>query len=290
MQDILSEIVPLSPSDCFYIVDRRKSGFDYPIHKHREFELNMVQGASGAVRIVGDSVETLGDIDLVLVGPNLEHAWSQGECTNSNIHEITIQFDASLFPESILSKNQFISVSKMLKEAEKGISFPTETILKAYGIMDSLLENKNSFEQFQKMMSVLFTLSLSEFKVLASSSFTNTNKSDESRRIQKVADFINANYTRVIKLEEVASEAGMSAGAFCRFFKERTGKTLTSYIMDVRLGAASRMLIDTSLSISEISYATGFNNLSNFNRLFMKNKGMTPRDFRQMYKKHKFIV
>ena len=218
MQDVLSEIVPLSPRDCFYIVDRRKSGFDYPIHKHKEFELNMVQGAGGAIRIVGDSVETLGDIDLVLVGPNLEHVWSQGDCKNSDIHEITIQFDSNLFPDSILSKNQFISMSKMLKEAENGISFPTETILKAYSIIDSLAENNNSFEQFLKMMSVLFILSLSEFKVLASSSFTNTGNVDGSKRIQRAADYILANYTRSLKLEEVASEAGMSAGAFCRFF------------------------------------------------------------------------
>ena len=114
MKEILSEIVPLSQSDCFYIVERRKSSFNYPIHRHKEMELNLVQGAPGAQRVIGDSVETIGDIDMVLTGPDLEHAWNQGNCKSKNIHEITVQFDSSLFPDSLLARNQFASIRDML--------------------------------------------------------------------------------------------------------------------------------------------------------------------------------
>lgn len=290
MKEILSEIVPLSQSDCFYIVDRRKSSFTYPIHRHKEMELNLVLGASGAQRVVGDSVVTIGDVDMVLIGPNLEHAWSQGSCKSANIHEITIQFDSSLFSESLLSRNQFSSIRDMLKKAGNGLCFPTETILKTYGMMDSLNGTGTTFDQFQNMLSILYTLSLSDYKILASSAFTKTEKSSGNKRIHKVKDYINDNHTRELTLEEIASEIGMSPTSLSRFFKEKTGITVTDYILSIRLGDAARFLIDTSMNISEICYASGFNNLSNFNRLFHRSKGMSPKEFRQMYKKHKIIV
>ncbi len=134
------------------------------------------------------------------------------------------------------------------------------------------------------------TLKYERNPVRNSSAFTKTEKSIESKRIHKVKEFINENHSRDLTLDEIASEIGMSPSALSRFFKEKTGKTLTDYILSIRLGDASRSLIDTSMNISEICYASGFNNLSNFNRLFRRSKGMSPKEFRQMYKKHKIIV
>lgn len=88
----------------------------------------------------------------------------------------------------------------------------------------------------------------------------------------------------------MASLVGMSPSAFSRFFKQHTNKTLSSYIIDMRLGIAARMLVDTSQNIAEICYACGFNNLSNFNRVFKLKRGMSPREFRQIYMKTKTIV
>ena len=90
---VLTEITPLSEKDCFYIIDRHKNEFTYPVHRHKELELNFIENAKGARRIVGDSVESIGDLELVLVGgKNLEHTWAQGDCVSSDIREITIQF------------------------------------------------------------------------------------------------------------------------------------------------------------------------------------------------------
>ncbi|MCR5180560.1 MAG: AraC family transcriptional regulator, partial [Bacteroidaceae bacterium] len=90
---VMREITPLSDSDCFYLADRHKSSFEFPIHNHPEFELNFIAGAAGVRRTVGDSSETIGDYDLVLItSPNLEHVWEQGECHSTDIREITIQF------------------------------------------------------------------------------------------------------------------------------------------------------------------------------------------------------
>ena len=104
MSDVLNEITPLSEKDCFYIVERHKHEFTYPLHLHKDYELNFIEHGAGAQRVVGDNLEEIGEYDLVLIGgENLEHAWKQGNCKSGDIREITIQFSADLFPESLLS-------------------------------------------------------------------------------------------------------------------------------------------------------------------------------------------
>lgn len=291
MEDILYEIPPLSASDCFYIVDRRKSEFNYPLHRHKELEINFVQGGAGAQRVVGDSIETIRDLDLAMIGSeDLEHVWNQGQCKNKNIREITIQFDKSLLPQELLSRNQFASINTMFEKARNGIAFPPKAILKSYFFLDNLAATKDSFKQIIMMLDLLYTLSQSEYKELASSTFANIDKSRESRRIQKVKEYVTANCERELPLNEIAAVAGMSPSSFSRFFKNATGKTLTAYILEIRLGNAARDLVNTTNTISEICYSSGFNNVSNFNRLFKKSKGITPKEFRQIYKKHSVII
>jgi AraC-like DNA-binding protein len=112
----------------------------------------------------------------------------------------------------------------------------------------------------------------------------------DSRRVLKVKDYISKNYMNEIRLTDVASLAGMSPSAFSRFFKLHTGRNLSDYIIDMRLGYASRMLVDSTHSIAEIGYGCGFNNLSNFNRIFKKKKGCSPSEFRENYHKTRIIV
>lgn len=291
MQRILTEISNLSERDCFNIVERHKSSFTYPIHRHTEFELNYVQNAAGVKRVVGDNIETIGDFDLVLIGnENLEHVWEQGNCVSTNIREITIQFSSHLFSPDILAKNQFISIRKMFEKARHGIVFPTEAIMKVYNILDTLAEEKDGFVQFTNFLMLLYYLSKFESRPLSSNTFTNVSPDKESRRITLVQNYIDEHYIEDIKLEKLASMAGMTPSAFSRFFKLRTHRTISEYITEIKLGLASRALVDTSKNISEICYASGFNNISNFNRIFKAKKGMTPKEFRAVYKKNKVIV
>ena len=113
---VMHEITPLSERDCFYIADRHKTAFDFPIHCHPEYELNFIGNAAGVQRTVGDHSEAIGDYDLVLItSPNLEHVWEQGSCQNKDIREITIQCTSDVLPDSLLSKNQFLSIRLMLE-------------------------------------------------------------------------------------------------------------------------------------------------------------------------------
>ena len=135
--NIIREITPLSERDCFYIADRVKTQFTYPIHSHPEFELNFTAHADGVRRIVGDSSEIIGEYDLVLItGKELEHVWEQASCTSDNIREITIQFSSDLFFNNFIKKSQFASIEKMLDKAQRGICFPMEAIMKVYSLLD----------------------------------------------------------------------------------------------------------------------------------------------------------
>ena len=291
---VLKEITPLSEKDCFYIVERHKSEFNFPIHQHQEYELNFIEGGKGARRVVGDSIEEIGPYELTLIaGQELEHTWEQGSCAESDIREITIQFSPLLFPETLLRKNQFSSIRHMLRRADHGVTFSTRAIMKVYNLLDTLASQTDRFEQYLIFLKILYTLSEqreSDCRVLASSSFARTEQDEESRRIRKVKSYIEAHYAEPLHLGTLAGLIGMTPTAFSRFFRRQTGRTVTDHLTDIRLGNAARMLVDSNIGIGEICYAAGFNNLSNFNRIFKAKRGSTPRDFRALYKKNKVIV
>lgn len=292
MGKVLTEITRLSEKDCFYIVERHKTEFTYPLHQHKEYELNFIENGKGVRRIVGDSVEEIGDYELVLIGgENLEHVWEQGNCRSTDIREITIQFPGDIFGNGLLSRNQFASIKRMLARAGHGLSFPLASIMKIYSVLDTIASEQERFIQFLKFLYILYELSVSDdSRVLASSSFAHSVKSTESRRVQKVKQYIDDNYSKPLKLAELADLVGMSPVAFSRFFRRRTDRTLSDYIVDIRLGHAARMLVDTTKNVSEICYECGFNNLSNFNRTFKAKRNYTPREFRTMFKKNKVLV
>lgn len=289
---IIHEITPLMGKDVLYIADRHKKEFTYPIHNHSVYELNFVENAKGVRRIVGDSQEVIGDYDLCLItSPDLEHVWEQNECHSDDIREITVQFDFSMSDETLFGRNPYASITRMMQEAKKGLSFPLQAIMKVYGMLDTLSSVKDGFYAVQQFLTILYELSRCEnARTLASSSYAKVTVEDDSRRILKVKNFISKNYMDELRLPELASLAGMSSSAFSRFFKLHTGRNISEYIIELRLGYAARMLVDTAKSISEIGFDCGFNNLSNFNRIFKKKKGCSPSEFRESYHKTRIIV
>ena len=290
---VLREITPLGDNDFMYVADRRKKEFDFPIHQHEIFEMNFLAGASGCRRVVGDSSEVIGNLDLVLItSPDLEHVWEQHECTSDDIHEVTVQFYLDFeSPTSPFCKNPFKSIYKMLCRAKHGLAFPVEAILLVYNRIVRLSSIEEGFVAVQELFSILYELSkFDDAYELASSTFAKVDVSSESRRVLKVKDYINTHINDELRLEQLANLVSMTPTAFSRFFKLRTGKTFSEYIIDIRLGHAARLLLDTTDSVSEICWDCGFNTLSNFNRLFRKRKGCSPTEFREKYCKTKVIV
>ena len=282
-KDIMREITPLTQNDCFTIFSREKKEFSFPLHYHDEFELNFIRNAKGAKRIVGDHIEVIDELEMVLIGPNLYHSWFTYQCKSDDIKEITIQWHKDLFDDKFLCRNQLNFIRSMFERAARGISFSKETILALAPRLLSLNE-KSGFDSVLELMSILHDLSISRnMRTLSNATFANEQFTYNSRRIEKAFQYMYHNFDKTVTLSEVAKLVNMTDVSFSRFIRKRTGNTFIDTLNEIRLGHASKKLIDTTHSIAEISYHCGFNNISNFNRIFKKKKGCTPKEFRESF-------
>ncbi len=271
------EIVPIHKEDLFIILNHPNAKFDYPVHYHPEYEINLVMGCTGT-RVVGDSEETFGPTDLVMVGPSLPHAWKSKDVIN---HVITIQFSQELSQYPMLSKRIFAPIRQLLQDAENGLSFegPEQESIKEQIIS---LTRMQGFQSVTAFLNILSTMANANRKRLVSGLFeSDLGSSTKSRRIAKVCEYIDQNLDKDLSLAEVAALVNMSESAFSHFFKKRTGLSYINYVNNQRIAKACTLLSDTTLSASEICYDCGFNNKSNFIRIFRKKKNMTPIEYRK---------
>lgn len=278
MKDFQKEITPIAEDDLFIVLNHPNAKFDYPVHYHPDYEINLVLNASGT-RIVGDTEEQFDNVDLVMTGPNLPHAW-KSDCKTGH-HVITIQFSDKILDFPILKKRLFSSIRELLVESRRGLSFsgPTNSF-----IVDKIvrLTRLQGFHTALEFFSILYDLSISNRQVLVSNQYDQTSivTSAKSRRIMKVCEYIETHFEDPIKLSDVAALVNMSESAFSHFFKKKTGCSFIDYLNNIRIAKASLLLSDTTHSINEICYSCGFNNSSNFIRIFKKIKGTTPSEYR----------
>lgn len=276
------EITPLSPEDSFLVFDRIKNDFDFPIHFHPEFELNLLINGKGVRRVVGDSMEEINDIELVLVGPNIQHGWQLHNCNSNEIHEVTVQFHEDLFGSNLLGRRIMKPIKDMFERSAHGILF-TEKIATEIKPRLIKLSKIDSIDYLLELISILHDLATSRNQRLLSSYSSTYKDFENSDKIKIIYEYVQKNYHKKILLSEISELVNMSQVSFNRFIKKRTGKTFIEYINDTRIGYASRWLIEKDLSIAEIAFKCGFNNIANFNRVFKKNKNCTPSQYRDEF-------
>lgn len=280
MNQILQEIVPITEDDLFIIFNRPNEKFSYPIHSHPEYEINLVMNTSGT-RVIGDNEEEFNGLDLIMTGPNLPHVWKSESETN---HVITIQFSSDLLADQIVSKRVFMPIRQLLIDSIQGLHF--------YGtdaemIRDEILEllHMQGFQTATKFFSILCSMATATKRKLVSNMYESEIliNISKSRRITKACKYIEENISQKISLSDVAMLVNMSESAFSHFFKKKTGISFITHVNNLRVAKACDMLINTSSSASEICYDCGFNNKSNFIRIFTKKKQMTPIEYRKYY-------
>lgn len=278
MKDVQKEIVPIVDEDLFIVLNHPDADFDYSVHYHPEYEINLVMNTHGE-RIVGDSVEPFNSLDLVMIGPNVAHKWC-GKVVEGN-HVITIQFSDQFMNLPILNKRLFAPVRKLLVDAQRGICFSQEAQLK---LKDKIIEltRMQGFQTVLAFLSLLYELSISDRYTLISNRYDTkeTVMSSKSRRIAKVCGYMEEHYSDNISLTDVATLIGMSDSAFSHFFKSKTNTTFIDYLNNLRIAQACQLLTETNQTVAEICYSCGFNNMSNFIRMFKKKKQYTPNEYR----------
>jgi len=260
--------------------------FTYPWHFHSEYEIVYILKSTGK-RFVADHVESFSPGDITLVGSNLPHFWKSdhdGEPKPENrVNAIVVQFHQDFFREEINTYPEFHRIGGLLKLATRGINFAGKDSEKIARMLKRLLK-LSGLERMLYFIKLMDTMArIDNYRILASKAYQIEEHKELNNRLEKIMHFINTNYQRKITQEEVASRIGMNAAAFCRYFKEKTGKGFIYFINEMRIGFACKLLIENSLSISQICYESGFNNISNFNRMFKRQTGLTPVEYKNQF-------
>ncbi|AHF16216.1 AraC family transcriptional regulator [Niabella soli] len=288
LPEVYREKSPLSDKDCFVVFDRRKTSFTFPVHVHPEYEINFVSGATGAQRVIGDSVETIGDKDLVFIAnPELKHAWMDGQCKLTNIHEITIQFHPQLIEQN-LNKNQFQSLKRLFKSAARGLCFGPSAIEKIQPLLQVITMENDGFYSVMRLFILLYELSKStDCRELASGEPPEVSRNVEL--LNRLHEYVTGHITETIRIDDIAAALNMSRSTFARFLNAQTKMSFTDYLLDCRVKTAI-LLLKTGASIQSVSNQCGFNSVSYFYRVFKKANGINPAEYRDNYKKQKLVI
>jgi AraC-like DNA-binding protein len=272
LEDIRSE----KGSSSLYAYRVQVPFFEFKWHYHPEYELTYIVQGRG-YRIVGNSYEYFSAGDLVLLGSNLPHTWSSKLGATPYAEAIVIQFSKE-FIEPFLGLHESFSIKSMLENAPRGINFQVNQALVSKIIA---ITEASGFDRILQLISILEVLSKEQVRLIAPNTFHNVASKKSELRINKVCTFIQNNFYQKISLQQVAELIYLTESNFCKFFKKATGKTYSDYLNEMRINEACRMLDQSDQTISQISFACGFETLSYFNRIFLSKKGMTPSVYRK---------
>jgi AraC-like DNA-binding protein len=265
--------------------------FDYnyyptPWHYHPEYEIVMVTESTGK-RFIGDHISDFHPGNLAFLGPNIPHTYRNeekyyAERSALRAKSIVIHFTESSLGNDFLELPETKSLQKLFEESLHGLDVFGEThdsiSKKLYAIV-----KLSGLKRWLCLVDIL--LELSESKTL--SPITKTThigyNEKESKRLCSVFDWITSNFEKDIKLAEAAQIAQMNENAFSRFFSLRTRKTFSGFVQELRLQKAAKLLVENDMTITEVCYECGYNNVSNFNRQFLNHYQMNPMRYKKMF-------
>jgi AraC-like DNA-binding protein len=263
--------------------------FDTNWHFHTEYQLFVVLEGKGT-RFIGDNIDHFQEGDMVLTGPNMPHLWRNDDIYFDKAHLLRVRGIVIYFPENFLGehflrKEEMLEIKQLFERARRGIRILGATSHQVTQMMQELTELKG-LESIVQLLSILHVLSVSgEYTYIASVGYTNNSKEADKDRMSGVYNYIMLNYRKNIMLEEVAEIASMSPTAFSRYFKSRTNKSFSSFISELRIGHACKLLMEDKNNIAQIGLECGFNTISNFNKQFKDLMHKTPFEYRKEYMK-----
>lgn len=285
MQKPSKEILVSRAGSSFLVRTFGRSGFDAPYHFHPEYELTYIVKGKGK-RFVGNNMSDFAEGDLVLLGSKLPHCWKleSKEDTSAKGSAVVVQFAYDCMGEVFFEKPEFSSIRTMLERSKSGISFNESVQRAVKEKLMSLSKEKDSFTAFTLFLQILHELSRTRKYRLADKQHTIADWNDkEQERINAVYAYIVENFKEDISLHDVAGVAHMSPNAFCKYFKKLTRKTLMETVIDYRIGYAMQLLVNTDKQISEISFESGFGDVSHFYKIFRSRMKISPLQYRRKF-------
>lgn len=269
------------------VQELRDPHFDPNWHFHPHYQLFTVLEGTGK-RLIGDSIQTFEPGDTVFLGPDVPHLWRSDPAYFEHdsalfTHGIVLYFQEDFLGKDFLEKPEMLALRQLLLDSKRGIEYkgPLREHIRAE-LMS--LTHSEGFQSILQLLTLLDRLAHEQGGTpISSYGYVNTFKVSETERMQKVHNYVLQHFAQEIRLGDVASLAGMTEAAFCRYFKARSNKTFIDFVNEIRIGHACKLLLDDKFTIAQIAYDSGFDSLSNFNRNFKKYIGHTPREYKGNY-------
>jgi AraC-like DNA-binding protein len=284
----LLERLPLAQGESFVVKFFDYKYYPTPWHYHPEYEIVMVTESTGK-RFVGNDISDFKPGNLALLGPNIPHTYRNDEKyytkhSKLKARSIVIHFSETSLGHDFLQLPEAKPIVQLLQKSMQGLDVSGKTNEAVFEKLTLITEQKG-IRRWHTLIEILMLLAESRsLKAITGTPQIGYNEK-ESERMCKVFDWLTLNYSSAIKLADAAKIATMNENAFSRFFAKRTRKTFSTYVQEMRLQKAARLMVEDEMSITQICYDCGYNNISNFNRQFLNYFEMNPVNYRKMFLK-----
>jgi len=278
---------PIPETHAFVVKALRQVNFDPNWHFHPEYQLFVVLKGSGT-RFIGDHVKHFKEGDVVFTGPNLPHLWrsdnDESKADSSDCVEgLVVYFHEDFMGQALLQKEEMIKLRQLFQKSHRGLDILADAALKVKTMMSELL-SLTGFDSVIHLFKILnFLASTTEYRLLASTGYTNSLKETDTERMSNVHEYVMDNFKGKISLEEVAALANMTPSSFSRYFKIHANKTFSEFLSEIRIGHACKLLIEQKMNITQACYESGFHTISNFNKQFKAITKITPMAYKKEF-------
>lgn len=273
--------------NSFSIMVRPCVDLVFPYHMHPDFQLNLVVEGRGT-RVVGDHSEEYTSGDLVLLGPNLPHYWTYDNnflAENGKGKAVIIHFNNDFAGKDFIHKQEVKPILELFDKAYRGLRIMGDC--KTWVIEELMnIDDAQPLKRLVTLINILTEISQSgDIGYLAGPAFENKKIPEQELKIKRILNFISTHFNdSQLSLVKLANMASMSPTSFSKYFKKQTGQNYIEALTNLRLSEACKLLVNTDLSIAEIAHCCGYNNLSNFNKLFKTQYKCTPKKFAERIK------
>jgi YesN/AraC family two-component response regulator len=281
--------IPVSKENTIVVQEDILPYYYNHLHRHREVQIEWVVEGSGML-IAGNYMQRFEAGDVYIIGANQSHIFKNDESyfdpeQKKQVHSVSIFFNPNHFLGNILNLPEMASLKKFVDGLHNGFQIPESSAETIKRTISEVMHNKES-QRVASFINLLHLFSTARnMKPLATNNSEQIISDVEGIRMDQIFQYLVTNYKNHISLTEISEVANLTPQAFCRYFKKHTDKTFVSFLNEVRVNEACKIIVSGKFdSFSDISYQTGFDNVTNFNRVFKKMMGKSPREYHRDFR------
>lgn len=269
--------IPKPEQDAFVFQIDLEDAFYDKLHQHEEIQISLIVEGEGTL-IVGDTINYYATNDVIVIGSNIPHVFKSDLNAASHSHMLSLFFTKASFGKDFFDLEELLEVQKFFKRAKHGFKITSKQELMK--LLFFQLEKASKLNRFLILLQLLKNASLANYKSLSSFIYDKKYSINEGKRMRNVFEFTMNHFDKTITLDAVSEVANMTKNAFCKYFKKRTNKTYVQFLNELRIEHACKLIEPKKdISIQEIAEASGFKNISNFNRQFKSLKKVSPSQY-----------